>query len=76
MGELHIYSKYPAQMSNLPLDISSLDKRSSIVLKYPDRRSLTIVCKDGKAVRFSNLKLYKFPLLTSWFIDKYVETIS
>jgi methionyl-tRNA formyltransferase len=47
-----------------------------VVLKYPERRSLTIVCKDGKAIRFSNLKLYKFPILTSWFIDKYVETIS
>ena len=65
----------PYSMQVVHEDLGSTNP-GDIVLKYPDRRSLTIVCKDGKAVRFSNLKLYKFPLLNSWFIDKYVETIS
>ncbi len=30
-----------------------------IIAKNPERLSLTIVCKDNKAIRFSELKLYK-----------------
>lgn len=35
--------------------------------------SLTVAAKDGKAVKMSGLKLYKFPLLTKFFI-KHVKT--
>jgi methionyl-tRNA formyltransferase len=65
----------PYSMQLVSEDLGSTTP-GDVVLKYPERRSLTIVCKDGKAIRFSNLKLYKFPFLTRWFIDKYVETIS
>ena len=47
-----------------------------IIYKYPDKCSLTIVCKDNKAVRFANLKLYKSPYFTKHYIEKFVEIIS
>ena len=44
-----------------------------IISKNPKLKSLTIVCKDQKAIRFNNLKLYKFPFLTSLYIDDWVD---
>lgn len=41
-----------------------------IIAKNPDKNSLTIVCKDKKAIRFNNLKLYKSEIFTK----KYIET--
>ena len=40
----------------------------TIIAKNPQKNSVTIVCKDGKAIRFSGLKLYK-----SRNIKKYIE---
>lgn len=39
-----------------------------IVSKYEKTRSLTIACKDGKAIKMSGLKLYRFSPLTRLFI--------
>lgn len=47
-----------------------------IIAKNPDMSSLTIVCRDKKAIRFTDLKLYKFGFLTKYFIKKFVKTIS
>lgn len=41
-----------------------------IIEKDVETCSLIIVCKDGKAVKFSKLKLYKFGLLTKYFIKR------
>lgn len=39
-----------------------------IISKYAKTRSLTIACKDGKAIKMSGLKLYRFSPLTRLFI--------
>jgi len=44
----------------------------SIIDKNPKKHSITVVCKDNKAVRFSGLKLYRFPFLTSYYIKNEV----
>lgn len=65
----------PYSMQVLQEDIGEV-KPGDIIYKYPENRSVTIVCKDGKAIRFSNLKLYKSEVITELYIDKEVETIS
>ena len=65
----------PYSMQVLQEDIGDV-KPGDIIFKYPERRSVTIVCKDGKAIRFSNLKLYKSEVITELYIDREVETIS
>lgn len=65
----------PYYMQVLHEDIGEVEP-GDVIFKYPERRSLTIVCADGKAIRFSNLKLYKAEILTELYIDKKVETIS
>ena len=40
----------------------------TIIDKNPDKASLTITCKDHKAIKFSKLKLYK-----SKFVKRYIE---
>ncbi len=50
-------------------------KPGDIISKMPERRSLTIVCKDGKAVRFSDLKLYNQRILPEYFTERYIEDI-
>ncbi len=47
-------------------------KPGTIIAKDPEKQSLTIVCKDRKAIKFKNLKLYKNPLMTKRYIEKYV----
>ena len=51
-------------------------KPGSIIAKNSDKKSLTIVCKDKKAIRFNNLKLYKSGFLTKKYIDERVYTTS
>lgn len=46
-----------------------------IIAKTPEKLSVTIVCKDRKAIRFNGLKLYKHPFLTKRYIEKEVEVI-
>ena len=41
---------------------------AQIIDKSIKERSLTICCSDKKALRFSDLKLYKFPFLTKRFM--------
>lgn len=65
----------PYYMQVIQEDIGDVNP-GDVILKYPERRSVTIVCADGKAIRFSNLKLYKAGFLTELYIDKEVETIS
>lgn len=48
-------------------------KPGDIIAKSPEKSSLTIVCKDRKAIRFNGLKLYKKAFLTKRFIEKEVE---
>lgn len=42
----------------------------TIISKDERNKSLTIVCKDQKAIRFKNLRLYNAPLFTSSFIKQ------
>lgn len=44
----------------------------SIIDKDSDKASLTIVCKDQKAIKFVGLRLYKFGFMTKYFINKFV----
>lgn len=46
-----------------------------IIAKNPDKASITIVCADNKAIRFSNLRLYKAKYLTKSFIKNKVDVI-
>lgn len=46
-----------------------------IIYKNPEKLSLTIVCNDKKAVRFTNLKLFKRGFLTKNYIENNVEAI-
>ncbi len=54
-----------------PYNFSVIDinkgQPADIIAKNPDRASITVVCKDGKAIKFSNLKLYKSKFV-KWFI--------
>ncbi len=45
-----------------------------IIAKNSDKNSLTIVCRDKKAIRFNNLKLYKSALFTKKYIEEKVHT--
>ena len=40
----------------------------TIINKNPEQESITVVCKDHKAIKFSKLKLYKHK-----FVKKYIE---
>lgn len=44
----------------------------TIIDKNPDNSSITIICKDHKAIKFSKLKLYKSKFVKR-YIDKKVE---
>ncbi len=50
-------------------------KAGDIIAKNSQSRSLTIVCKDNIAIRFSNLKLYKTKIMTEKYIENSVKTI-
>jgi methionyl-tRNA formyltransferase len=54
---------------------TTMENQSSgdIVAKNPDRKSLTIVCKDKKAIRFNDLVLYKKGFKTKYYIENTVE---
>ncbi len=45
-----------------------------IIKKCAKTRSLTIACKDGKAIKLSGLKLYHYAFLTYWFIKFFITT--
>ena len=47
-----------------------------IIDKSDAKCSITIVCRDGKAVNFSNLRLYKMKFLTKYYIKHFVKVIS
>lgn len=47
-------------------------KAGDIVAKSPDEKSLTIVCKDKKAIRFDGLRLYRAKFLTSFYIKHFI----
>lgn len=54
-----------------PYNVEIIDKSGyagSIIEK--GHYSLTVATIDGKALKMSNLKLYKFPFLTGFFIDR------
>jgi methionyl-tRNA formyltransferase len=55
------------------LDTMNGSFAGDIVAKNPDKKSLTIVCKDKKAIRFSDLELYKKKFETAYYIDEVVE---
>lgn len=44
------------------------EKPNSIIEKDHKKRSITIICKDKKAIKFENLKLYNAPFLTENYI--------
>ncbi len=46
----------------------------NIIHKDAKTKSLTILCKDGKAIKFKNLKLYKSGILTEKYINDIVRT--
>lgn len=45
-----------------------------IVSKNSKEKSLTIQCKDNKAIEFKDLKLYKASFFTKWYIKHRVKT--
>ena len=47
---------------------------NDIIAKSSDENSLTIVCKDKKAVKFNDLALYKMKFLTEFYIKNRVKT--
>lgn len=51
------------------------EKSGTIIAKNPEKTSLTIVCADKKAIRFSDLKLYKVELSTKKFIQEKVQIV-
>lgn len=51
-------------------------KAGDIVAKSIENRSLTLMCKDNRAIRFSNLKLYKAKFFTKYFLEKKVKITS
>ena len=51
-------------------------KAGDIVAKSIENRSLTLICKDNTAIRFSNLKLYKAKFFTKYFLEKKVKITS
>lgn len=71
-GKFFIVNPY-----NFKILIDEFDaKPGDIIAKNSEMSSLTIVCKDKKAIRFTGLRLYKFGFLTKYFINKFVKTIS
>ncbi len=59
-----------------PYKTRILDKTGNagqILAKCAKTRSLTICASDGKAIKMSDLTLYKFPLLTNFFIKYFVK---
>ena len=59
----------PYAFEILDIDTGTV-KPNSIIHKDAKKRSITIVCKDKKAIKFSDLKLYKAKSKT----EKYIET--
>ena len=51
-------------------------KAGDIVAKSIENRSLTLICKDNRAIRFSNLKLYKAKFFTKYFLETKVKITS
>lgn len=43
-------------------------KSGEVITKNATKKSLTILCKDGKALQMDDIKLYRYPLLTKLFI--------
>ncbi len=64
----------PYSVKVLIEDINGV-KPGDIIYKNPEKLSLTVVCKDNKVVRFTNLKLFKRGFLTKKYIKNNVETI-
>lgn len=59
---------------NFQVLMEETDKNpGDVISKNPNKASLTIVCKDKKAIRFSDLKLYKAGLFTKRFIKNDVD---
>lgn len=44
-----------------------------VIAKNAEKSSITMVCKDKKAIRFNGLKLYRRSLLTKHFIENEVQ---
>ena len=51
------------------------NKPNDILSKSSREKSLTIVCKDQKIIKFSDLMLYKGKFLTEFYINNRVKTI-
>lgn len=61
----------PYTMQALLEDVENA-KPGDIIAKNSEKSSLTIVCKDKKAIRFNGLKLYKRAFLTKRYIENKV----
>jgi methionyl-tRNA formyltransferase len=48
-------------------------KPNDIINKNPKEKSITVVCKDKKAICFRELKLYGAKPFTKWYIKKFVK---
>ena len=48
-------------------------QKGVIIAKDSKSRSLTLVCADGVAIRFDNLKLYGAGFFTSFYIEKFIS---
>lgn len=52
------------------------NKPNDIIEKSSKRKSLIIICKDLKAVKFSEIELYKMKILTEFYINHCIQTTS
>ncbi|MBD5401718.1 hypothetical protein HDR58_02795 [bacterium] len=64
----------PYNFQVLNTDLNS--KPGDIVAKDAEKASLTITCKDGKSIKFYDLKLYKSSFKTKKYIEKEIKVIS
>jgi methionyl-tRNA formyltransferase len=54
-------------------EIFSAKNSGDIIDKEAKEKSLTIICKDKKAICFKNLKLYGAKIFTKWYIKNIVK---
>lgn len=62
----------PYSMQVLLEDVGDVQP-GEILSKTPEKRSITIACKDKKAIRFSDLKLYNQKIFPEFFTEKYID---
>ena len=68
----HFFVVNPYKVTILEEEYSDKNP-NDIIAKSVDEKSLTIVCKDNKAVKFDDLKLYGMSVWTKFYIKHRVK---